>query len=162
VLRPQGRRGEVAAALHTDFPERFAERKQLALLYADGRRQAVELESHWMHKGGVVLKLRGVDSISQAEALKGCEVQIPAGELTALEAGAAYISDLIGCTLHDRRRRREIGVIEDVQAGSGAPLLVVKQGKQEFLVPFALAYEPTVDATAKRMEMTLPEGLLED
>src|SRR5262249_30893472 len=137
VTKTQGRKGEVAAILLTDFPDRFAERKRLFLLAPDNRRREAELEDFWFHKGGVVLKFAGVDSISQAEELSGCEVQIPLRERAVLEGGSVYVSDLIGCAVSDRGR--EIGKIENVQFGAGeAPLLVIKgEGKKEHLVPFA-------------------------
>jgi 16S rRNA processing protein RimM len=159
VTRTQGRKGEVAAVLLTDFPERFATRKRL-FLSRDGRRE-MELEDYWFHKGGVVLKFLGVDSISQAEELAGCEVQIPRAERAQLEEGAFYVSDLIGCTVTDRGR--EIGKLEDVQFGAGeAPLLVIRgEGKKEYLVPFAEAYIARLAPAEKRLEMKLPEGMLE-
>ena len=161
VIRPRGRTGEVLAALFTDFPERFAERRRLFLLPAsgEGARREMELEDHWFHKDQLVLKFKGVDSISQAETLKGCEVQVPQAERTLLESGTVYVSDLRGCLLLDRGR--EIGPIRDVQFGSGeAPLLVV-QGAREYLVPFAAEYIEKIALEQRRVEMKLPEGLLE-
>src|SRR5215467_7407764 len=87
VAKTQGRKGEVAAALFTDFPERFATRKRLLLLETEARgggRRELELEDFWLHKSGVVLKFAGVDSISQAETLVGCEIQIPRAERAEL------------------------------------------------------------------------------
>ena len=52
------------AELHTDFPERFQQRRQLSGLAANGSRRELQLEEHWFHKGGVVLKFAGVESIS--------------------------------------------------------------------------------------------------
>lgn len=159
ITKTQGRRGEVAAVLLTDFPERFATRKRLFLLNRIDQRREVELEEYWFHKGGVVLKFSGVDSISQAEELIGSEVQIPRAERVELEAGTFYVSDLAGCLVSDSGR--EIGRIEDVQFGAGeAPLLVVK-GEKEYLVPFAAAYIERLDVKEKRLEMKLPEGMLE-
>jgi 16S rRNA processing protein RimM len=161
VTKTQGRKGEVAAALLTDFPERFAERKRLFALDEKDRRREMQLEDHWFHKGGVVLKFAGVDSISQAEELIGCEIQIPASERAELEDDSVYISDLVGCTVSDSGR--EIGRIERVQFGSGeAPLLVVKgKGGKEYLVPFATAYLDKIDLKGKQVRMRLPAGLLE-
>jgi 16S rRNA processing protein RimM len=160
VTRTQGRKGEVAASLFTDFPERFAERKRLFLMNPlNNVRTESHLEEHWFHKGQVVLKFDGVDSISDAEKLVGCEVQIPLAERAALEEGSFYVSDLTGCRVFDNDR--EIGRIEDVRFGSGeAPLLVV-QGAKEYLVPFAAAYIEELDVTQKRLLMKLPEGMLE-
>jgi 16S rRNA processing protein RimM len=160
VTKTQGRIGEVAAALFTDFPERFADRKRLFAFAPDGgRRRELELESHWFHKGGIVLKFLGVDSISQAEELIGCEIQIPRSERVSLEGDLVYVSDLAGCTVF--AAGREIGRIEDVRFGSGdAPLLVVK-GEQEHLIPFATEFIEKLDLENKRLTMKLPEGLLE-
>jgi 16S rRNA processing protein RimM len=160
VVKPQGRRGEVAAELLTDFPERFAERRRLLALQHDGTRRELQMESHWPHKGRMVFKFAGVDSISAAEELSGCELQIPLEERAELEAGAAYVGDLIGCVVTDGGR--ELGEIVEIQSGAGdAPLLVVRSGKKEWLVPFAAEFVTRLDVGAKRLDMRLPEGLLE-
>lgn len=161
VTKTQGRIGEVAAALLTDFPERFAQRKRLFALGAgkDNTRRELQVENHWFHKGQVVLKFAGVDSIGQAEELLGCEIQIPLSERTALEGDAVYLSEVRGCTLYDSGR--EVGKVTDVQFGSGeAPLLVVK-GEKEFLVPFAAEFVENLKIQERRLEMKLPAGLLE-
>ncbi len=171
VIKTQGRIGELAAALLTDFPERFETRRRLFAL-SEARagktqqvtRRELQLENHWFHKGQVVLKFKGVDSISQAEELIGCEIQVPLEERAALEKEEIFISDLTGCTVFDSGR--EIGKISDVQFGSGeAPLLVIQgtviQKTRELLVPFAAEYVVKLDAEGRRLEMKLPEGMLE-
>ena len=160
MLGPQGRRGEVAAELHTSFPGRFAERHELSGLAADGSRRELRLEEHWFHKGHVILKFAGVENISDAEGLAGLELQIPAEQRAELEAGAAYVSDLVGCEVVNRGS--VVGAVTDVQFGAGeAPLLVVRRGEEEFLVPYAEAFLKDVNLAARRIEFELPEGLLE-
>ena len=130
----------------------------------EGERRGLELESHWGHKGRVVLKFRGVDSISDAEALVGSEIQIPREQRAELEPGATYVSDLVGCavTATEAGRQREIGQIAEVQFGAGeAPLLVIREGGREHLVPFAAEVLESVDLEEKRVRMKLPEGMLE-
>jgi 16S rRNA processing protein RimM len=169
VAKTQGRHGEVAATLLTDFPELFEKRRKLFALGESGKgdqggaaqpnRRKLELDEHWFHKGMVVLKFAGVDSINDAEALVGSEIQIPRSERAALGNDEFYVSDLAGCTVTDSGK--EIGRIKDVQFGSGeAPLLVI-QGEKEYLVPFAAAYIEKIALEQKRLEMKLPEGLLE-
>jgi 16S rRNA processing protein RimM len=59
-------------------------------------------------------------------------------------------------------RGREIGAIRDVRFGAGeAPLLVVGSGKTELEIPYAQEFVVRVDLEHKRIEMNLPEGLLE-
>ena len=165
MLGPQGRRGEVLAELHTDFPERFEERRELSGLAANGQRRELQLEEHWLHKGGIVLKFAGVDSISDAEQLAGWEVQIPREQRAELEEGAAYVSELVGCEVwvDAEPDERLLGEIADVDlSGGAAPLLVVRNAEgQEYLVPYAEEFLQSVDLACGRIQMKLPEGLLE-
>jgi len=160
VVKTQGRHGEVAVELHSDIPDRLhAELKIFALAEDDSRRE-LKIEDAWPHKDWLVLKFAGVDSISDAEVLIGSELQVPLKERAELDPGAAYVSDLVGCALFDRGR--EIGVVSDVRFGAGeAPLLVIGSGKTELEIPYAQEFLLRVDLEQKRIEMNLPEGLLE-
>jgi len=163
IVRPRGRRGEVLADLLTDFPEKFADRKQLWLgPLGNAEPREYVLESNWLHKGRVVLKFRGVDSIHDAEGLIGMLVQIPSQDRVQLEAGAAYISDLIGSSVIDISQQRKIGTIEDVKQDTGAaPLLLVRGSGKEYDIPFAEEFIVRFDHSTKILEMKLPRGLLE-
>ena len=162
VVKTQGRHGEVAAEMHTDVPGRFAAGMKLfALPKEKASRRELQVEDLWPHKGLVVLKFCGVDSMNDAELLIGSELQVPSSERADLEAGWTYVSDLIGCKVLDHAR--EIGRIEDVQFGAGeAPLLIVADGAgKKFDVPFAEAYLEGVDIAQRQVRMNLPEGMLE-
>jgi 16S rRNA processing protein RimM len=163
VVKTQGRHGEVAAEILSDVPDRFAIGMKLLALPKElkaGRRE-LEVEELWPHKGLLVLKFAGVDSISEAETVVGCELQVPGSQRSELQAGWSYVSDLVGCVVLDLGR--EIGRIEDVQFGAGeAPLLIVRDARSRLLeVPFAEAYLDAVDVERKQVRMKLPEGLLE-
>jgi 16S rRNA processing protein RimM len=57
---------------------------------------------------------------------------------------------------------REIGTVAKVEFGAGeAPLLIVQQGKQEHMIPLAEAFTRRVDLEQKKIELQLPEGMLE-
>jgi len=162
VVKTQGRVGEVAVEVHSDIPDRFTEGMKLFALSKSGdSRREVEIENLWPHKGLLVLKFVGVDSMSDAETLIGSELQVPRTERAELEPGWNYVSDLVGCAVYDHGN--EIGRIEDVQLGAGeAPLLIVAgAGGKKYDVPFAEAYLESVDLRRKQVRMTLPEGMLE-
>jgi 16S rRNA processing protein RimM len=178
IRRPQGRKGEVFAEILTDFPEKFAERRQLWLLRendsarSSGQPSAlprqVTLTNNWLHKGGVVLHFDGVNSISEAEELAGLIVAIPLAERTPLAEDEAYIGDLIGCVLIDVARGEPIvvGEIEDVDRTAGpVPLLIVRgtnpKSGDEILIPFAKSYLRKIDIEGRRVEMALPVGLVD-
>lgn len=183
VVKTQGRRGEVAVEIHSAAPDRFAEGMKLFALPAERsarqdpkqvadveriseRRRGLEIEALWPQKGLLVLKFRGVDSISDAEELIGAELQVPCAERAKLEPGWMYVSDLVGCTVFDHGC--EIGRIEDVQFGAGeAPLLIVANDRdgagevKKYDVPFAKAYLEAIDPARKQVRLNLPEGMLE-
>jgi 16S rRNA processing protein RimM len=162
VIKTQGRHGEVAAEIHSDISGRFtAGMKLFALPRSQDSRRELEVEDLWPHKGLLVLKFRGVDSISDAELLIGSELQVPGGQRAKLDPGWNYVSDLLGCTVLDKGS--EIGHIEDVQFGAGeAPLLIVtNEAGKKFEVPFAEAYLKGLDLEQRQVRMQLPEGMLE-
>jgi len=164
LVRPQGRRGEILADLLTDFPERFAERRRLYLLVSESSPQPereVRLERYWLHKGRIVLKFSGVDSINDAEAVRDLLVAIPASERAPLTDHAVYISDLIDCEIVDlTSASTQVGRIADVDREAG--LLVVRPtGGEELLIPFAEDYLVAIDIANKHIEMRLPGGLLD-
>ncbi len=181
VVKTQGRHGEVAAEVHSDVPQRFAAGMKLFALRnaetatqlpaqkAGLERVSLEVEDLWPHKGLLVLKFAGIDSISDAETLIGSELQVPRSERAELESGWTYVSDLIGCRVMDLSSgiSREIGRIEDVQFGAGeAPLLIVaRTGKggeaTKYDVPFAEAYLEGMDIARREVRMRLPEGMLD-
>lgn len=166
IRKPQGRKGEVLAEILTDFPEKFAERKHLWLMKADGQAVAreAELAHHWLHKGGIVLHFAGVESISAAEELAGLIVAVPQAERAALGEDEVHIADLIGCELIDVTGAEPavVGRVENVDRSAGAaPLLIVQGANGEVLVPFVKSYLRKLDVENARIEMALPQGLTE-
>lgn len=162
VVKTQGRIGEIAAEVHSDVPDRFSVGMKLSALSKTGdSRFEVEIEDFWPHKGLLVLKFVGIDSISDGEALIGSELQVARADRAELEPGWNYVSDLVGCAVLDHGT--EIGLIEDVQSGAGgAPLLIVTRADgKKYDVPFAEAYLEAVDLKQKQVRMTLPQGMLE-
>jgi len=162
VVKTQGRRGEVAGEIYSDVPGRFAPGMMLLALPREPNkiRRELEVQDFWPHKGLLVFKFAGVDSISEAETLVGCELQVPQSQRSELQAGWNYVSDLVGCSLLDRGR--DIGRIEDVEFGAGeAPLLIVRDVARRVEIPFAEAYLDSVDLERRQVRMNLPEGLLE-
>ena len=160
VVKTQGRRGEVAVELHSNVPDRFRPGLRLFALGKGEARRELQLEEVWPHKSLAVLKFAGIDSISDADGLVGCELQVPRGERAQLEPGWSYVSDLIGCTVLDGSR--EIGRVEDVRFGAGeAPLLIVRVAQKVYEIPYAQAYLEGVSLEQRLIRMRLPEGLLE-
>ncbi|MBZ5670204.1 MAG: ribosome maturation factor RimM [Acidobacteriia bacterium] len=163
ILRPQGRRGEVAAEIFTDFPARF-ERLQSALLEAPGQApRPVTVEYAWPHKGRVILKLSGIDSIESASHLRGLHLFIPWEQRTPLPPHHYYLWELRGCRVIWERQGKEIGTVTDVELTGGAALLHVarREGIGEVLIPLAQEICTRIDIASKTIVIDPPEDLLD-
>lgn len=166
ISKPQGRRGEVAAEILTDFPERFEGLRRVYLENSAGEPEAFELENTWPHKGRMVLKFRGVDSISAAERLRGKLVLIPRDEKLPLPSGTYYAWELAGCrVLHSSGGKElEIGTVTDVERTGGVDLLrvaPVEGGRGEFLIPLVETICTRIDTRTKSIWIDPPEDLLD-
>ena len=166
ILRPWGRRGEVAAEILTDFPDRLKALTQAWL--ADGRNapRPVPILSCRMHLGQAILHFAGVESISEAEKLRGLEVQVPLSERAIIAPGRYYISELLGCNVWEQGTETPLGPVRDVQntaqTDSGRAeswLLTVETPRGELLIPLAAEICTRIDTQARRIEVRLPEGL---
>ena len=174
LIRTHGRHGELIAEILTDFPEKFHERRRLLLIPPErlrSRPREMELENFWFLRSRLVVKFRCVDSIKEAEALRGFDVAIPAADRAALEAGAVYVSDLIGCRVIDLNRdSADVGEVVDLdRASSSTELLVVRPRDRRprsapdanLLIPFVKEYVIRIDLPNRTIEMRLPNGLLD-
>jgi len=183
ILRARGNKGEVAAEILTDFPERLTKLQEIFLDLPEGQGepQCVKLKSCWIsqnHRGQAVFHLEGVDSISAAERLRGREVLLPLEQRVVLPAGQYFVSDLIGCSVFETPTTPPVlasspcslgeapallGTVRDVQFPgeglAGTPLLEVDTSQGELLISFAEDICTKIDPHARRIDVVLLEGL---
>jgi 16S rRNA processing protein RimM len=152
--RPRGIRGEVTAVSQSDHPERFAQLKTVRLF---GSGNEYQVERVWNHNGALIFKFAGVDSMNNAELLRGAEVRIPLAERVALEPGEYFQSDLVGCEVRDRDSKRVIGKVTGWEEYGGPSLLQIDGGR--VLIPFVKAICVDIRPADRVIEVVLPEGL---
>lgn len=169
ILRPHGVRGEVAAEILTDFPERLTRLKAANLWNArSSTARRVQVRKCWLShsRGGqAIFHFEGSDSVADAKKLVDLEVQIPLSERMVLPAGSFYVSDLVGCEVFEHDGGTAVGRVRDVQFPGedlkGTPLLEVETPRGELLVPLAQEICVAIDTSTRRIEVVLPEGLRE-
>jgi 16S rRNA processing protein RimM len=185
ILRPRGNKGEVAAEILTDFPERLQQMREVFLGDPAGQNEPrrIAAKSCWLsenHRGKAVFHFAGCGSISDAEKLRGLDILLPIEQRVALPAGQYFVSDLIGCSVFEIPRQFAtspsspcslatapalLGTVRDVQfaaeGASGTPLLAVDTPWNEVLIPLAQDICTRIDIVARRIEVRLPEGLRE-
>ncbi len=162
--RVWGRRGELSALPLSGGADRFQKLRQVFLFGAEGaggEDRPHEIESVWEHRGRLIFKFRGIDSISEAERLRGAEVRIPREWRAPLPEGEYYHSDLVGCEVVERQSGRRLGVVSGWREYGGPPLLEVRDQGEPLLIPFARAICVEIDVAGRRIVVDLPEGLKE-
>ena len=163
IVKPQGRRGEVAAEILTDFPGRFESLTQVFLERPGRQPDSAVVESAWTHKGRIILKFAGVDSIDEANRLRSLHVLIRYEERTELPAHHYYVSDLVGCrVITEHEGQRDLGTVTEVERTGGVDLLHVKgPDGRELLIPLAEAVCTRIDLEGKLIVVEPPEALLD-
>jgi 16S rRNA processing protein RimM len=162
ILRARGLRGEVAAEILTDFPDRLPKLSEVWL--SDGRNapRLVRVQRCWLSpsRGGhVVFHFADINSMEDAERLRGLEIQVPIEQRARLSAGNYFVGDLIGCAVWEAGASSALGSVRDVEFPGGAPLLAIDTSEGEVLVPLAAEFCIRIDVKAKRIDVILPEGL---
>lgn len=183
ILKPRGNKGEVAAELLTDFPERLTRLREVFVGHAEGQNEPrrMALKSCWLsqnHRGQAVFHFEGVESISEAEKFRGLEVLLPFEQRVTLPVGQYFVADLIGCSVFEDPSAPPVmasspcslaeapsllGTVRDVQFPgeefSGTPLLEVETSQGEILIPLAVDICTKIDTVAGRIDVLLPDGL---
>jgi 16S rRNA processing protein RimM len=157
VVKPQGRKGEVLTEPFSDVPDRFPRLRRAYVSGPDGTAREVEVSSCWPHKGRFVLKLAGVDSIDDAERLRGLELRIGEEELAPLPAGSYYHHQLQGLRA-ESPEGRPLGSVAAVWETGAAPVLVVQGPEGEVLIPLAPEFVREVDLPGGRLVAVRPEA----
>ncbi len=157
LKKARGIRGEVSCDGLGTRTDRFEGLENAVLRAPDGRERPVEIESAWDHNGRLILKFRGIDDMTSAEALEGFELRIPKSERPPAPDGEFYFSDLVGCEVVEKKDGRSLGKVKTWEEFGPTPLLVV--GEKDLMVPFAGSICVEVDVAGKRIVVDLPEGL---
>ena len=163
ITRPRGNKGEVAADDLSGETRRFEAGRRVTVTLCNREVRQLEVEWAWTHKGRLILKFGGVDTISDAETLRLAEVRVRKDSLEPLPEGEYYFSDLVGCEVVDQTTGRSEGTVAEVYEPPGGVLLlsVIDEERKEMLVPFASEICRDVDIGAKRIMARLPEGIEE-
>lgn len=151
-----------ALKLRPDNPESdsFANARRVTLELDSARREYELANASRAGAGMIRLTLRGLSDINQAEALKGAIVMIAAAELPAAAPGEFYHYQAVGCevVLTDGRL---LGLVAEVLSTGANDVLVVRDGKNETLVPVIADVVKAMDLEARRIVVEPVPGLLD-
>lgn len=157
ITAPHGMRGEVKAEILSDFPERFG---QLRYVFVGPKYDRMAVVFAQRHRRGALFRLEGIDTIEQAEALRGKLVQVPVAEAPALAEDQFYWHQIIGLVVEDTAGNSIGRVVDILRTGVNDVYLVDADGK-EVLIPAIEDVVKKVDLARGRMIVELMPGLLD-
>ena len=109
--------------------------------------------------GGLGARLSGVSTKEEADALRGTSLYVTRDKLPNLPDDEFYHADLIGLEARDTGGAVLGKVIAVHNHGAGDLLEIGGSGGASVLLPFTLATVPTIDLSARRVVINMPEGL---
>lgn len=158
IIRSEGKDGTLKIRLQPDIPREPPFTK--IYLKQQGELREYDVESFRIARNSPFLKLKGINSLQEAEALRGREILARAEDFPALEDGLYYDFQLLGClvkTVDGQELGRVVGLI----TMSSANLLLVEIAGKKVEIPLVEAICRQIDPVAKIIIIDPPEGLLE-
>ena len=161
VAKPHGIKGEIKVHPYSGDPALLPGYPVVTLAAPGGRR----LEAHRVSGGRIqgreaILRLAGIDSREQAEALTGCEVLVDKAHLPPLAEDEFYWQDLEGRKVVTTDGR-ELGRVSGLLATGAHDVLVVTGRGREYLIPAIRELMTEFDDEAGTIVIEPVPGLLE-
>ena len=159
VVNTVGLKGEIKINPFTDNLEQFDKGKKI-ILEKNKNQTEFEIEQVRFHKLQVILKLKGIDIIEEAEKLRNSYVIVKRKDKEELPEDTYYIVDLIGLNVY-LEDNTLLGEITDVFPTGSNDVYVVKteEGKQ-ILLPAIKDVVKEVNLSENKMIINLIEGLI--
>lgn len=156
IINTQGIRGEVKVLPLTDDISRFDDLKYV--LIDDDMLKKAEVENVRYHKGIVILKLKGIESINDAEIYKGMYILVSREDAIKLPEGSYFVCDIIGLDVYDEDGVF-LGKVKDVISTGSNDVYSVKSEDKEILIPALKTVVKQIDIQNGKMVVKIPEGL---
>lgn len=159
VLKTHGLDGGVTIKLDVDFPDAY---DGMDSVFLEVNQQLVPyfVESIQLQKDKANIKFEDVDTIEQAEALRGTKLYLPLEVLPELEQDQFYYHEVTNYQIVDSKLGK-LGVIRQVYDLPGQALMAMDYKDKEVLIPVSDEIIRKVDRQEKLLYVELPEGLLD-
>lgn len=156
IVNTHGLRGELKVAARTDYPEFFEE---ISGVYTDDGTY-LKITGVKYHKAAVILKLKGINTIEEAEAMRQKVLYVPKSTFDDLPEGTYLVADIIGLEVKDENM--SYGTVTDVfQTGSNDVYTVAAKGKSPIYVPALKSVIKEINIQEGYILVDMPEGLLD-
>ncbi|MGL5329061.1 MAG: ribosome maturation factor RimM [Peptostreptococcaceae bacterium] len=159
IVNTQGLKGEVRVYTYTDEIDRFDDLETFYL--------GKDLETKWevekvRYKGNmVIMKIKGIDRVEDAEKLKNKFMFVSREESRELEEGEFFIADMIGIDV-ETVDKKHVGTLSEVLQYAANDVYVIKgEENQEYLIPATMQFVPTIDMEKRLMIIDPIKGMID-
>ena len=159
IVGTHGIRGMVRVRAWSDSGEFLTNFKRF-FLSPNGENELKTLKIQ-PHGGVVLVAFKGIDTVEQAESLRGKTLYISREDIK-LPEGRYFIDDLIGCGVFDADSGVKYGEISEVSQTGANDVWHVRSGEKEYLLPAIDEVIATVDPENERLEIRPMKGIFDD
>lgn len=159
IVNSYGIKGFLKVVAYTDDNTRFSKLKTI-YIEKSGKLQEYAIEEVKYNKNLVLLKLKGIDTIEQAEKFKNCYLKINRKDAIELDEDSYFLVDLIGMEVYTESGENLGKLIDVFPTGSNDVYVVKNEEGKQVLLPAIKDVIISVDVQNKKMIVNLIDGLL--
>mgnify|MGYP005749436203 FL=1 len=160
IVKTHGTKGQVVAFFDVDYPEDYEDLESV-FLEQKGRLIPFFIDSiNPVKDSRFIIKFEDINTMEQAEALRGTSLYLPLDELPELDEDQFYFHEVIGYQVVDQHHGK-LGTVKEFYDLPQQQLMAMDYLGQEMLIPVMGEILLRADHEAKELHISLPEGLLE-
>lgn len=160
IVKTVGVKGECKVALLTDVPGRLEGLTDLRVGATEQASEPKVVESVRAHRENVIIKLKGTDSGTDAERLKGMFLYVPPEQALRPSSTSYFVHEIVGMQVVTEEGTT-VGVVSDVVKLPGSDIWLVKADGREIMIPAVREFIRSVDLAQKKITIHVIEGLLD-
>ena len=159
IVNHFGIKGMVKVNPFTDDISKFEELKTI-LLEQNKKLIEVQIEEVKYSKNQVLLKLKGINTVEDAEKYRGCYLKIARKDAKKLPKDTYFIADLIGTTVYTEEGVL-LGKVQDIYNSGASDIYVVKDDNdKQILLPAINEVIKDIDIEQEKITVHLIKGLI--
>jgi len=161
VVKPHGVKGKVKVKYYGVDLRKLSLYREVFIEDEKGGPKAYEILEAIPQPPRLILQLKGIEKIEEAESLTGREIFVKREALRELEEGEYYWGDILGVAVETQEGKR-IGKVKDIFPTGANDVYVVEGKRGEILLPATEEVIRSIDIKKRVMKVVRKEGLWED
>ena len=159
IVNTNGLKGFLKVKPLTDDTTRF---EKLKTIYIQKAKELIgfKIQEVKYNKQSVLLKLEGIDDITEAEKYKNFYIKISKENAVELEKNSYFIVHIIGCQVYTDENEYLGNVVDVFQTGSNDVYTLKNSEGKEILIPAIKEVIKNVDIKNKKIVIHLMDGLI--